>query len=492
MPASSILPGRPSQPDAFGVRSRPVHGPLSTLLVLALTFAPACRPEPVSTPPTDPAHGSDYVASPTEPTTTPVPAAAEAAPANDPTPRILAADVGGEHDELVEGTRVRAEYGPADPWLGAMQPTVTIVAFLDYQCPYSKKLVPTLYELAALYPDDLRVVVKHNPLPMHKDARLAAMAAIAAQRQGRFWVMHDALFENQKDLEPQAVLGHAGRLGFDLAQLEDALQDASVAAQVDADIAQAKRLGMRGTPAMFINGRHVTGARALPELREEVQAELATAQRLLDAGAPRPALYAHFMHAAKDEAAAAPPTRPRSEAIADDVRREVDVTGLPRKGPADPKVTIVECSDFDCPFCARVGPTLDALLANHPDDVALFYRHLPLAFHQGAEPAARAAVAAQAQGKFWPMHDLLFKNQGERSDAELEKLARKAGVNVKKWRKAFRSPATAARVKTEIETCGANGIHGTPGFLVNGRLLSGARPLEDFEQVVQEELARTR
>jgi protein-disulfide isomerase len=470
---------------------RPVRGLRSTLLVLGLTSALACRPAPVTAPPAEPARGSDYVAASTDAEGVPAAMPVVAEPAGEPTPRILAADVGSEHDDLIEGTRVRAEYGPGDPWLGATLPAVTIVAFLDYQCPYSKRLVPTLYELAGLYPDDLRVVIKHNPLPMHTHARFAAMASIAAQRQGRFWVMHDALFEGQSNLEPEAVRTQANRLGFDLEHFEDTLGDPSVAAQVDADVAQAQRLGVRGTPAMLINGRLLSGAQPLADLRTEVQAELEVAQRLLDAGAPRSTLYAHFMHAAKDAGASpTPPSRSGANAIADDVRRDVITTGLPHKGAKDPRVVIVECSDFDCPFCGRVTPTLDELLANHPDDVALFYRHLPLPFHQGAEPAARAAVAAQAQGKFWQMHDLLFENQGERSDADLERLARKAGVSVKKWRKAFRSPETAARVKAEIEACGANDIRGTPGFLVNGRLLSGARPLADFEQVVQEELAR--
>jgi protein-disulfide isomerase len=401
--------------------------------------------------------------------------------------------VGDEHDDLVGGVRMRAEYDPGDPWLGAQQPAVTIVAFVDYQCPYSKRLVPTLYELAELYPDDLRVVFKHNPLPMHKDARFAAMAAVAAMRQGRFWVMSDALFEAQPDLGRQAVLGQAGRLGFDLPRFEDALDDAGVAERVDADAAQAQRLGARATPSMFINGRLVTGAQPLADLRTEVQAELEAAQRLLDAGVPRPHLYATFMHAAQATAAAVAPAHPSSgKQVADDVRRDVVTTGLPQKGAKAPKVAIVECSDFDCPFCGRVQPTLDQLLANHPSDVALFYQHLPLAFHPGAEPAARAAVAAQAQGKFWKLHDLLFENPRERTEADLERLARKAGVNVKKWRKAFHSPETAARVKAESETCSANGINGTPGFLINGRLVSGAQPLESFEQVVQEELARGR
>jgi len=248
------MPASPNQ------RRRPRGGLSSLLLVLGLTWLPACTKEPVSAPLTDPARGSDYVASPQGP--------AAVAPRSDAPPRILAADVGGEHDDLVEGERMRAEYDPGDPWLGALQPAVTIVAFVDYQCPFSKRLVPTLYELAELYPDDLRVVFKHHPLPMHADARFAAMAAVAAMQQGRFWVMNDALFESQADLGRTAVLGQAARLGFDLPRFEASLDDAGVAARVDADAAQAERLGARGTPSMFINGRLVTGARPLADLRK--------------------------------------------------------------------------------------------------------------------------------------------------------------------------------------------------------------------------------
>jgi protein-disulfide isomerase len=480
---------RPAPIPATPPSHRSARPLATTLLVLGLVGAPSCRTAPVAAAPTELAHGSEYVqaAPPSdEPAPAPMMAAAEGAPRM----RILAADVAGEHDDLVGSGRMRAEYDPSDPSLGATEPLVTIVAFLDYQCPFSKRLVPTLYELAQLYPSDVRVVIKHHPLPMHANARFAATAAVAAMQQGRFWVMHDALFEGQSDLGHDAVLRYAGRLGFDLPLFQAVLDDPMTGERVDADAALARRLGANGTPSMFINGQLVSGAVPLSELRPKVQAELEVAQRLLDAGVPRSDLYAHFMHAAQPgTATAATPPRRSSDGIADDVRRVVDTKGLPRKGAKDPKVVIVECSDFDCPFCARVGPTLDELLANHPGDVALFYRHLPLAFHKGAEPAARAAVAAQAQGKFWELHDLLFAHQGERSEADLERLARKAGVSVKKWRKDFRSAATAARVQAEIAACGASDVHGTPGFLVNGRLVSGARPLADFERVVQEELA---
>src|SRR5690606_21195873 len=182
-------------------------------LVLALTSAPGCGPKPVAgataepavEPTIDPARGSNYVEASSEPG----PATTLAAPAVGDAPRIHAIDVDGTHDDRIDGERLRAEYSPRDPWLGAELPTVTLVAFLDYQCPYSKRLLPTLYELVELYPDDLRVVMKHHPLPMHPDARFAATAAIAAQRQGRFWVMHDALFDDQKQLDRASVIGLA-------------------------------------------------------------------------------------------------------------------------------------------------------------------------------------------------------------------------------------------------------------------------------------------
>ncbi|MEX1362790.1 MAG: thioredoxin domain-containing protein [Nannocystaceae bacterium] len=465
--------------------SPPRSGPLPLLLLLGLADATGCRPSAVA-PVTAPATGSDWVQAPSATAATPGPATPEPAAAPPSRALLHAAEVDGTHDDRITGDRIRAEYEPSEPWLGADDPLVTIVAYVDYQCPYSRKLVPTLYELASLR-SDVRVVFKHFPLPMHRDARYAAIAATAAHRQGRFWAVHDLLFDNSRALDRESVLGYAGRLGLDLELFRSTVDDPELAARIDADIKLAQGLGIRATPTMAINGRVVSGARTLPELLTETETEAALARTLLEAGAARSQLYAHYMHAARAEPA--PTLAPtRSTAIADEVRREIDTTGLPRRGPKDAPVVIVECSDFDCPFCGRVGPTLDQLLDEHPKDVALVYRHLPLAFHQGAEPAARAAVAAQAQGKFWKMHDLLFANPKQRSEQQLEKLAKRAGLNVEKFRKVFRSPSAKARVGAEIEACQADGASGTPTFFINGRKLVGARPLADFEAVIAEEL----
>ncbi|MCA9580025.1 MAG: thioredoxin domain-containing protein, partial [Myxococcales bacterium] len=174
---------------------------------------------------------------------------------------------------------------------------------------------------------------------------------------------------------------------------------------------------------------------------------------------------------------------------ADHKRRDVKTDGLAGKGNLkNPKVTIVECSDFDCPFCKRATDTVDQIAKEFGGEVGIFFRNYPLPMHKQAEPAHRAAVAAQAQGKFWEMHDLLFENRDKRSDEDLKGLASQLGLDVAAWEKAFNDPATAQRVKDDMAACSSADVRGAPGFLINGRLLSGAQPFPVFKGVIEEEL----
>nr|MCH9679939.1 DsbA family protein [Deltaproteobacteria bacterium] len=245
---------------------RLLRGLLGPCLVLGLTSAASCANKPLAPAPTEPATGSEWV----EP---PAPTPTVAAQPEPQGPLLLATDVDGRHDALIDGERVRAEYGPGDPWMGAEFPTVTMVVYFDYQCPYSRKLMTTLNELVGIYPRDVRVVFKHFPLPFHPQARPAAIASVAAMRQGRFWVMHDALFSEPKSLGPDTIRTHALRLALDIELFEAAIGDPDVGAFVDAEIARGQQLGVRGTPNTFINGRKVTGAQALASLRTEIDAE---------------------------------------------------------------------------------------------------------------------------------------------------------------------------------------------------------------------------
>lgn len=158
---------------------------------------------------------------------------------------------------------------------------------------------------------------------------------------------------------------------------------------------------------------------------------------------------------------------------------QIDVKDAPRKGPADAKVVVVEFSDFECPFCRRAIAPLDKLQAHY--GFALYYKFFPLKqSHPHAEGAARAAWAAHQQGKFWPMHDLLFANQTALDWPSVQKYAAKAGLDIAKFEADFRSPASQTAVGADEKAGDAAGVDGTPTFFVNGRKAETLRQIEDM------------
>ncbi len=170
-------------------------------------------------------------------------------------------------------------------------------------------------------------------------------------------------------------------------------------------------------------------------------------------------------------------------------RTNIEATG-PSRGPADAPVVIVAFSDYECPFCLRAEPTIDAVLAKYPTQVRLVFRHLPLdALHPHARTAAIAAVCAEEQGKFWEYHNQLFQNQQALTDEDLIKYASAVGLDMAAFKTCQTSPAAAERVHKDAESARVVGITGTPAFFINGILLSGAQPLEAFQKRIDSELA---
>lgn len=162
------------------------------------------------------------------------------------------------------------------------------------------------------------------------------------------------------------------------------------------------------------------------------------------------------------------------------------------KGPADALVTIVIFSDFQCPFCARVTNTLDEIEKEYGQDVRLVYKHNPLPFHKEALPAALASEAAGRQGKFWKMHDLLFDNQRELKDDDLQRYAKKLRLNRKKFRRDLKDQGLRRKVEDDRKQAAKLGARGTPAFFINGRFLSGAQPFDSFAKLIDAELAHAR
>lgn len=163
---------------------------------------------------------------------------------------------------------------------------------------------------------------------------------------------------------------------------------------------------------------------------------------------------------------------------------KIDISGSPVKGPAGAKVTIVEFSDFQCPYCRRGYETMEQVAKQYPNDVKIVFKHFPLPFHNEAEPASKAAWAAQQQGKFWEYHEELFKNQDKLGSEYYVELAKSLKLDVEKFKKDMASEAAAKQVKTDMEIGQKNGIQGTPGFFVNGVAVKGAYPAEHFKGII--------
>jgi protein-disulfide isomerase len=165
----------------------------------------------------------------------------------------------------------------------------------------------------------------------------------------------------------------------------------------------------------------------------------------------------------------------------------------PVRGAPDAWVTIIEVSDFQCPFCSRVQQTLRDVETRYGNDVRLVYKHNPLPFHDRAMPAAIASMCAHEQGKFWPLHDALFANQRALDDEGLATYAKQvSGLNFAKWQSCYSSGRPKARIEAEMQVANDFGARGTPAFFVNGRSLVGAQPFDRFAALIDEELAKAK
>jgi protein-disulfide isomerase len=179
-----------------------------------------------------------------------------------------------------------------------------------------------------------------------------------------------------------------------------------------------------------------------------------------------------------------------TEILLEPARVEVEAIG-PSKGPDDAIVTIIEFSDFQCPFCGRVVPTIDQVVAKYPTQVRFVYRNLPLnKIHPRAQAAAEAAACAANQGNFWDYHDLIFANNRAVSDEDLEHHASELGLDMPAFRQCVQNRETQQIVEADLAAAESLRISGTPSFVINGIPLHGAQSLEAFSEVIDAEIAR--
>ena len=390
---------------------------------------------------------------------------------------------------LLAGTASADRYGfdPAavyniprgsSPTEGPAGAPVTVVVWSDFACGHCNRVQGTLDQLVRLYPGVLRFV--HRTLPLDDDNLVAAEAGLAAAAQGRFVPMKDRLYGIAGSVDRPAVELVARELGLDMMRFRADLDTGVHKRQIEADIADALRLGIGGTPTFFINGRPVHGDQPLSVFVGVVDEELARAQqRDYDALVGDGRARADAPYGTSNEIHDLDPHKPYRMGL-----------GLPghQLGPDDAPVTLVEWGDFQCPYCAKTQPLIEHAHAKYGDRLRIVFRHLPINGHRLAPLAAEAAVAAAEQGKFWPFQQQLWAHFGHLERADLDGFARAAGVEMTAFRLALDTRRYRDAVAAEAADASAIGVDATPTIFVNGLPLIGAREEADFDKVISTHL----
>jgi protein-disulfide isomerase len=404
--------------------------------------------------------------------------------ASDPDPSAAAPNACADGNCAKKGTEEvpPAVQVPVDglPAFGNAGALVTVVAFTDYECPFCARADGTLDTLRREYGDKVRVVIAQSPLPIHDHASRAAHAFLAAVEQGKGEEMHRRLFANQRALDEEGIRASAAAIGLDLAKFERDRRD-------PAPLARATNvgtyLGVSGTPTFFINGRRLVGARPLETFRAVIDEELAKAEALLKSGTRSDRVYDTLMQVVPKYVPAAP--TPKAE---DTEIRDVPVGNAPTRGPARAPVTVVFFSDFECPFCVRAEATLRELESR--GDVRIAFRHRPLPMHPHARLAAKAAIAAERQGRFWQYHDIVITHREALERADLERYAAEAGLDRSRFARDLDDATVEARLVEDEQLASDLGVTGTPTSFVNGRRVTGAQAITTFQSVITAALRR--
>lgn len=345
------------------------------------------------------------------------------------------------------------------PGFGPSDALVTIVEFTDYDCPFCAKAERTMQTLRERYGKEVRFAIAMHPLPIHPNARPAALAALESSSSSSFPALHARMFERADDRPPFR---------------------GSVAATESLAHAEAlaDRLHVRGTPTFFVNGRRIGGAQPIGTFERVIDEELAYARALAARGVVRERIYGVIL----EEAAAHP------AAFEDDSAEEgpafvpeaKTAGGARLAGRDDAARTVLVFTDFECPYCKRLDGQLRDLAAR--GDVRVVVRNKPLPMHAHARLAAKAAIAADKQGKLAEMTKELFAHQDELDREALFRHAEHIGLDLVRFRLDLDGWDTEARLAEDEALAAKLNVRGTPTSFVDGKRVVGAQPIARFTE----------
>ena len=348
---------------------------------------------------------------------------------------------------------------------GPDQAAITIIVYSDFSCRPCARAAEVVKEVMEAYPEEVRVTFKHFPSLSNLNSVLAHQGVGAAAEQGMFWPMHDRLMAHQGTITPKTLIEYAKELKLKTRPFKKQLNDDQLKQNILAERAEARGFGVTTAPTFFINGRKLVGARSLQDFKRVIDVELGLSQELNPAQARRGT-------SSKIDMAL------------------ISLDRSPSKGDQNAPVTVVEYSDFQCPYCARAVTTFDQLMEDNPGKIRWIFKHYPLPNHPDSPLAHAASLAAAEQGKFWEMHDLIFKNQRKVKSEHLLNYARQLNLDTRRFQQDLHSGRFTKVIEADIQEAIRVGARATPTFLINGRLVIGALPLQTFQMILDEELRR--
>jgi protein-disulfide isomerase len=228
----------------------------------------------------------------------------------------------------------------------------------------------------------------------------------------------------------------------------------------------------------FVADKHIPESQINPQIKERITSYLQSLKK-------QELVQEHVAKLTKGQPVEAYFSKPKMEV-------KVEVGNAPFMGKQGAPITIVEFSDFQCPFCSRGADVVHQLKAKYGNKMQLAFKQFPLPMHKDARPAAEAALCVNEQGsdKFWKFHDVAFKNQDKLDPASLEKFAKESGANVDKYKECVGAKKYSDAVQKDMEYGEKIGVKSTPTFFVNGQLVSGAVPIEQFSEIIDDELSK--
>ncbi|NJN66702.1 MAG: thioredoxin domain-containing protein [Chloroflexaceae bacterium] len=409
---------------------------------------------------------------------------ATARPAADPTPSPEPPDSGGPTmDTIIAQTR---------HFQGDLNAPVTIIEFSDFQCPYcsrfSHETLPLLKE-QYLKPGIVRIGYRHAAY-QGEGSFLAAEASECAADQNAFWDYHDRLIhrlavEGKRDFTSETLKQFAAELGLDSETFNACLDEGKYAELVRSETEQLQSLGVSGTPTFLINGKRLIGAQPFELFQQTIDAARN--------GERDPSNMAVEMEEEEEEQ----PLTEDPAALGSPEELMAMLTERTRHFQGDPNapITIIEFSDFQCPFCSRFSAeTAPKIQAQYVETGLVRMGYLHAAYQgEGSFLAAEASECAADQNAFWDYHDRLVHRlavEGKRdfTSETLKQFAVELGLDPETFNACLDEGKYAELVQNETQEVHQLGVTGTPTFIINGKGIRGAQPFEVFEQIIDSEL----